>query len=497
MATDDSAKKRQWTRGLLALTSVITLSAVSIATLGGCAGASPTAAPASASSGPIPALSTSTPNPPAPTVPTEAAPEATLTPTPILPTPRPTPLSWTAPRPMPTLAPTSTRIPTPTPLPTPVLLVPILPQTLIPLPTPILRQTLPPPDLPPPDAPVVPGVPTQPPAPTATPTPSLTIDGLYQTMLGLINEARADQGLSPVVLGDNPAAQAHAEDMLENCYSDHWNLEGIGPGTRYSFAGGYQANTETINGSSFCREDVLEVGPNERVQRHMNGWMGSPAHRDAILDPAYRKVNIGLAWTAHQMQSVLQLEGDYIKYLVLPTIEKDGILTMEGSLYNGAGFYGTTDLSVAIHYKPLPTPLTVGQLARIYGGGPGLRAAQLRVPAAPGNHYPTHERVRVREYRRLPHDISPDLPAPRSSGESHDLWLEAKLAPKKEIEVTTYLVTASEWGVDTGTGEFRVVADVSKVLEHYGPGVYSVAVFGLIDGEQDIVSEYSILWEDS
>ena len=30
---------------------------------------------------------------------------------------------------------------------------------------------------------------------------------------------------------------------------------------------------------------------------------------------------------------------------------------MEGSLYNGAGFYGTKDLSVVILYAPLPTLL--------------------------------------------------------------------------------------------------------------------------------------------
>ena len=52
----------------------------------------------------------------------------------------------------------------------------------------------------------------------------------------------------------------------------------------------------------------------------------------------------------------------------------------------------------------------------------------------------------------------------------------AKLAPKKEIEVTTYLVTADQWDVNTDAGNFKVVADVSKILEHYGSGVYDVDV---------------------
>ena len=328
--------------------------------------------------------------------------------------------------------------------------------------------------------------------------PSPTIGDLYllyQAMLGLINEARADQGLSLVVLGDNPAAQAHAEDMLENCYNSHWNLEGVSSTTRYSFAGGYQANAENVRGSNYCRESGL-VDLNEKVQSHMDGWMRSPGHRDAILDPTYRKVNIGLAWDAHQMRAVLQFEGDYVQYSVLPTIGGGGIFVMEGSLYNGAGFYTTrTDLRVVIAHYPMPTPLTVGQLAHAYGGRLGLRAAELRPPPVPGNHYTAHERVQVREYSNSPHDFSPDLPAPQSSGESRDLWLKAKLAPKKEIEVTTYLVTASQWVVDTDTGDFRVVADVSKMLDHYGPGVYDIIVFGLIDDRVSIVSGYSILWE--
>lgn len=49
---------------------------------------------------------------------------------------------------------------------------------------------------------------------------------LRETMLVLINAARSDHGLDSVMLGNNPAAQAHAEDMLEHCYLDHSNLAG-------------------------------------------------------------------------------------------------------------------------------------------------------------------------------------------------------------------------------------------------------------------------------
>ena len=40
-----------------------------------------------------------------------------------------------------------------------------------------------------------------------------------------------------------------------------------------------------------------------------------------------------------------------------------------------------------------------------------------------------------------------------------------------------------------------MVTDICRgALEHYGSGFYDVAVFGLVDGERDIVSRYSVFW---
>ena len=69
--------------------------------------------------------------------------------------------------------------------------------------------------------------------------------------------------------------------------------------------------------------------------------------------------------------------------------------------------------------------------------------------------------------------------------------LEAKLAPKQEIEVTTYPVTANQWAMDTGTGDFKVIANIFRTLDHYGPGVYDVSVRALIDGEVRVVEKYT------
>ena len=52
-------------------------------------------------------------------------------------------------------------------------------------------------------------------------------------MLDLINAARADNGAGLVVMGDNTAAQVHAEASLQGCFLSHWGKDGTKPDMRY------------------------------------------------------------------------------------------------------------------------------------------------------------------------------------------------------------------------------------------------------------------------
>ena len=98
-----------------------------------------------------------------------------------------------------------------------------------------------------------------PPRPTSTPAPATTLDlavpphlrhlEYKEYMLELINAERISGGLDPVVLGDNSAAQLHAEFEIEHCFNSHWGIDGLKPYMRYTAcAGGYQSNGE--NGHS-------------------------------------------------------------------------------------------------------------------------------------------------------------------------------------------------------------------------------------------------------
>ena len=67
-----------------------------------------------------------------------------------------------------------------------------------------------------------------------------------QQLLALINADRGAHALSSVVLGNNSAAQGHAEDMLRHDYISHWDPLGLTPYMRYTLAGGEAYEAENV-----------------------------------------------------------------------------------------------------------------------------------------------------------------------------------------------------------------------------------------------------------
>ena len=137
-----------------------------------------------------------------------------------------------------------------------------------------------------------------------------------------------------VVMGDNWAAQIHADNSLANCVSSHYSPDGLQGVMRYSLAGGHQANSENVYGSDYCRSGELgysEISSiAEEVRASVRLWMDSSGHRKTMLNPRHRKLNIGLAWDSHNFHAVQQFESDNIEFSVPPRIE-NGILSMEGN----------------------------------------------------------------------------------------------------------------------------------------------------------------------
>ncbi len=289
----------------------------------------------------------------------------------LTPTPKPGPTATSTPRPVPTAT------PTPRPPPTP---------TTAPGSTPVIYQPS-----------------------TSNILTAAEMRDLRQYALGLINQDRADHGLSPVQLGSNVAAQMHAEDMLDHDYFGHWWADGRKPYMVYSQTGGTSYNSENASTSGWTDRRWEERGcdsllvncvrPNvrESIRNHQWAMMYDDAHadwghRDNILREGHRAVSIGIASNGRRMTFVQHFEGGAVLAHGPPEISDNNVLSFSMDKVEGGVLVGGV---VAIYYDPLPTPKTPEQIDRLEsyctGGGfttsCGGPVARILEPPGAGYHY--------------------------------------------------------------------------------------------------------------
>ena len=258
---------------------------------------------------------------------------------------------------------------------------------------------------------------------------------------------------------------------------------------RYSLAGGYEANSENVSGSDYCRSGILGYSAissiSNEVREAMEGWMDSSGHRDTILNSRHRKVNIGLAWDRYNFVAVQQFEGDYVEFTSLPKIV-GGVLSMEGKVKNGANLEHGDHFRVIIDYRPPPHELTRGQISRVYAICTGRKVAHLS--------YKSDGEVET-TWKTCPsaYDIPPDLPGPSSGREAHLFWQEGRRLweeGKETLPIASQKIKMSKFQLDGDN--FAIGADIGDVLDTWGRGVYQVNLFGVLDGEVELISEYTI-----
>ena len=364
---------------------------------------------------------------------------------------------------------------------------------------------------------------------TPTPRPLLQPDQKHleykEYMLELINKERERAGVPPVTLGKNIAAQLHAEASLENCISGHWGVDGLKPYMRYTLAGGYQTNSENASGLRYCIKPVDQIAPigtiREEIREAMDGWMNSPDHRRALLDKWRRKVNVGLAWDRYNFHAVQHFESDYVAFDKLPEIT-NGTVVISGRATNGAQYHSKEQLRLQIYYDPPPRPLTVGQVTRTYCYDSGIQVAGFRYPLTnidltefglsdvnlndvsvnevslsdvsltDASIWAENEFTTTYSPCRDPYDQPPESPAPSSYEEARRFWEEAYSASlgKQDQAIAVPWITASKWTA-LGTN-FSVTGNISKLLSKHGPGVYTILLWGYVDGEKAAISQYSI-----
>ncbi len=304
-------------------------------------------------------------------------------------------------------------------------------------------------------------------------------------MLELVNDERTFLGLEPVKLGKNKAAQYHANSMLDNCVTGHWGVDGLKPYMRYALAGGHQHNAENVQGLSYCikaSENYMRISPRSHVQESVQSFMTSPGHRDNILDPHHKFLNIGLAWNDYNMMIVQHFEYDYVLFSQKPSIN-DGILSF--SLDTKNDIRVSSDTSILVTYDPPPRNLTQGQIANTYCYDHGLSVATILSPPDPGSRYldTTYQEL-VSFDCPDPYRIFHGIPAPKSVDEAHAAHTQAKHAsenPAIALKRTIPFVVAEEW--NQSSEHLDVTANISHILLEHGPGVYTITVWGFAHGD--------------
>ena len=360
---------------------------------------------------------------PTPEATAEPTPEATAEPT-LEATAEPTPEATPEPTPEATPEPTPEATPEPTPEATPEPTPEATPEAT---PEPTLEATPEPTAEPTPEAT---------PEPTPEPTPeALDLPALYAYGLELINEQRIAHDVAPVVLGDNPAAQSHAEDLAAHCISSHWGADGMSPHMRYNLAGGYQTGAENVAGGR-CSDSTVEA--TSWLEQQIVRLMNSSGHRAVILNPKYRAVGMGIARHGETGGGwwVQQFEGDYVTFSELPMLT-GSVLRFTGETRNGARLIPEAAVAY-VYFTPTPEPI----------------AAAIRKDLGPA----------------LPSRIARIAP-PAASRSQGDDWVR-----------TQRLVLSGD--------RFVVEADLREVL--VGPGVYMVSLRGNLDGRYQGIGAYSI-----
>jgi uncharacterized protein YkwD len=113
---------------------------------------------------------------------------------------------------------------------------------------------------------------------------ALDIDDLRDELLDLINQIRGQHGLTSITTASdlNNLAQLHSEDMADNDFFGHINLEGQSPNDRR-----LELGIETSVGENIAKDVSIDFA-------HL-GLIRSASHRKNILTPEWTKVGLGIA----------------------------------------------------------------------------------------------------------------------------------------------------------------------------------------------------------
>lgn len=129
-----------------------------------------------------------------------------------------------------------------------------------------------------------------------------------QAVHGEVNQRRTDRGLSELGFDEDlrEIARSHSEDMAGEGYFAHRDAENRGYAARYA-AHDYECRVPISEGKYFTGGENISLYPiegnsdaaDEIAEAVVDGWMGSPGHRENMLESAWRVEGIGAAVGEH------------------------------------------------------------------------------------------------------------------------------------------------------------------------------------------------------
>ena len=295
-------------------------------------------------------------------------------------------------------------------------------------------------------------------------------------VLAGLNQARQAAGAPALRLGTNNAAQLHAQDMLTHCYTSHWDTQGRPPHLRYAQHGGLAHNGENVFSDNECGypDTTTQRTPGTAAAADMalTALLNSPGHRLTMLDPAFTKVNIGLAWTPNTYKAVHHFESQGPRLPALPSItggrlklhlpNQDHLKGLDQSLWY-----------LAIHRQdpPVPQNRTTLRLTGCYDTGDPIA---IILPATPATHAERTHSVTTRSQQCAAPAPAASAPAPATAAALADHHLRRSNGPQQE-----HLLQISEIGPQTWkntNGGATIVADLGALTESLGPGIYTIVL---------------------
>ena len=232
---------------------------------------------------------------------------------------------------------------------------------------------------------------------------SSTLAQLRNYALQLINNDRTANGLPPVVLSNNQAAQAQAEDMLNMQTLSHYMSDGEKPYMVYTKYGGLGDVAQNAADSKYdnplaCQSVLVicpALDPQTEIQKSEFSMMNNDlvccnnGHRNNILDKYHTTVSIGIAYNKYSFFMTQNFENNYISFTKLPS-ENNGVVTFSGNLKTGSL------LSIGLFYDPLPTKQTYEVHKNDGSYNLGAEIATIVPPTATGSYYqPSNETLEI------------------------------------------------------------------------------------------------------